>query len=204
MVAGDLEYLFVLCRSMYDLLQATMVGLWKRARLHGLPNPHQLPRSFRKVVLNEDDSLRTSEQITKMFRLPDVFAEAYLEHAEFFGWLRSYRDQVAHQGRDFRLIFETEHGFAISTQEEPFKSMDIWCEENTTDNGLGSVRSVACHICWKTLVAMDTLMYRYSELIQCPPPVAPNCCVFVRGPTVKELVFVEQGVRDDPWMRKSA
>jgi hypothetical protein len=204
MVITEIEYIFLVCRSLFDLLQETMVCIWNRVQLHDESiKKRQLPTSFRKMVLSDNSPL-TVDQIVNKFKIPESLACAYNNHSDFFVWLRQYRDYIAHGGKSFDMVFVTEEGFAVSKDEKPFAAMDIWCDTNSLKNNLGSVRSVISHLICKTFAAFEHMIIELQHTIQFPPAVAPGYKIFMCGPHVSRLLTLRSDIRENPWYAKAA
>lgn len=199
MVVTEIEYLFLTCRSIFDLLQEIIVALWSRVRLFNQEiKKANLPSTYRKMVVRDEKPM-TKEEIAKRFTLPGSIAEIYASSEPFFMWLRSYRDLIAHSGHTPSKVFLTNRGFAISKEDHPFRDMNIWCESNSLPNELGSVLSVAAHVLSTTFATCDAFAGAFSKTIHFPPPVAPKLNIFVCGPHLYNLVALNDLVRDRPW-----
>jgi hypothetical protein len=199
MVVTEIEYMFLTCRSIFDLLQEVIVALWSKVRI---PNQDakkaNLPSTYRKMVLRDEKPM-SKEEIANRFRLPEGIAAIYASSAPFFTWLRSYRDLVAHSGHTPDKVFITEKGFAISKEDRPFRDMEIWCEANSLPNQLGSVLSVMGHLLATTFATCDLFAEAFSKTIQFPPPVAPKHHIFVCGPHLHNLASLNELVQKRPW-----
>lgn len=199
MAATELEYIFLNCRSLFDLFQEVIVTLWHRVKLLDTSlSKRNLPKTYRKMVLRADNRMTVDEIVAK-HQIPARIAAAYHATSPFFEWLREYRDYIVHSGRDFDCVFVVENGFAISTDAAPFSGMDIWCDSNTLPNNLGSLKSAACHVILTTLRALESVIIEFQSVIQFPPPVVPDYAIFICGPNIKHLAAVAAGIQDDPW-----
>ena len=150
-VSTELEYIFKVSRSVYDLLQEMAAKMWAKIQLID-PNQEkkEIKKSFAKMIIS-GETLLDQDEIAAKYKIPSDLAGFYHRQGEFFQWLRQYRNYIAHSGKSFELVFLTEKGFAISIDKIPFSTIDIWSDANTQKNGLGSVRSIAAHIILKTL-----------------------------------------------------
>ena len=84
MVATELEYLLIVCRSIFDLLQEISSKIWGSIELtDGSASKKNLPSSFRRIVLR-DNKIQSSQDIQHRFGLPPSLAEWYSECALFF------------------------------------------------------------------------------------------------------------------------
>jgi hypothetical protein len=185
MVVTEIEYVFLTCRSIFDLLQEALAKLWEKVHFVDQKiKKKNLPTTYRKMVLRDDVPM-TQEDIEKQYHLPKNIAEIYIKSADFFVWLRSYRDLVAHSGHTPNLVFTTEHGFAISKEEQPFRDMKIWTDSNSLPNNLGSVLAVVSHLLTTTFSTCDAFASALQSIIQFPPPIAPKHRIFICGPHVR-------------------
>jgi hypothetical protein len=199
MVVTEIEYVFLTCRSIFDLLQEVIVALSSKVRLFSQDiKKVNLPRTYRKMVLRDERPM-SKEEIINRFRLPEDIAAIYASSEPFFTWLRSYRDLVAHSGHTPDRVFVTEKGFAISKGDRPFRDMEIWCEANSLPNELGSVLSVMGHVLATTFATCDLFAEAFSKTTQFPPPVAPNHHIFVCGPHLHNLASLNEFVQSRPW-----
>lgn len=99
-VSTELEYVFSVCRSIYDLLQEIVVGLWERITpLDKTLKKRQLPDSFRKMVM-KNNILMSSADIEAHFRIPKQLADFYFRQGPIFKTLRDYRDAIMHRGHN--------------------------------------------------------------------------------------------------------
>ncbi len=199
MVVTEIEYVFLTCRSIFDLLQEIMLRLWKKTQLADKSvKKKELPESYRDMLFHKGEQL-SADDIASRYGLPKDIAAIYVESAPFFLWLRSYRNLISHSGHTPDRIFATEKGFAISKSERPFCDMDIWTDANSLRNGLGSVLSVVAHLLATTFATCDAFAAALLKVIQFPPPIAPNHRIFVRGPHLKNLVPLDELIKVRPW-----
>jgi len=204
MVVTEIEYMFLTCRSIFDLLQEVVVALWSKVRLFDQDlKKANLPSTYRKMVLRDEKPM-SKEEIASRFRLPESIAAIYASSAPFFTWLRSYRDLVAHSGHTPDKVFITEKGFAISKEDRPFRDMNIWSEANSLPKELGSVLSVMGHVLATTFATCDAFADAFSKTIQFPPAVAPKHHIFVCGPHLHNLVSLNELVQARPWYDSAA
>ena len=181
MVITELEYLFSLCRSMFDLLQEIIAAQWDTVKLFDQSiSKRQLPSSFAKMCLSERRP-RTVEEIQSKFRVPEPLAAFYARRAPFFQMLRASRDRFMHGGVTLELIFVTEKGFAVPRNMTPFSSFDVWTTEHMLPNELCSLRPAIGHLIRETLLACEDYAETCQAVIQHPPPMAPGLRLFGRG-----------------------
>ncbi|QOF76176.1 hypothetical protein [Variovorax sp. 38R] len=181
LVITELEYLFSLCRSIFDLLQEVIAAQWDNVRLfdESISKRH-LPPSFAKMCL---DGLRprSIEEIQSKFRVPEPLAAFYARRAPFFQMLRASRDRFMHGGVTLDLIFVTEKGFAIPRSMAPFGGFGVWTEEHMLPNELCSLRPAIGHLILETLRACEDYAATCQTVIRHPPPLAPGLRLFARS-----------------------
>lgn len=198
-VSTELEYIFKVCRSMYDLLQEIICRIWKRFRyIDENKKTKALKSSFAKMVLS-GDKLFSVKEIEEKYLIPTPLAKFYHSQGNFFYWLREYRNRIDHGGKGFDLVFITGKGFAVSINKEPFSSLNMWNENNTMPNSLGSVRSAVAYVVLNTLKALEDFTIVISSIIKMPYDIAPEHLVFVRGKHTETLIKSNEYIHEQPW-----
>lgn len=98
MITTEIEYLFSVCRSVFDLLQEVISRLWASIKLTDASiNKKPLKSSFNDMVTYRGEPA-TLETLQSHFGLPVPLANVYLDFAEFFADLRSIRDNLMQVG----------------------------------------------------------------------------------------------------------
>jgi hypothetical protein len=185
-VRSEIEYLIVLARSVFDLVQEVISIIWNnRVRLsdptaEALRKQHRLPRTFSDVVL-KGETLRTAEQIGARYGLPPLMAEQYAKQAPFFSSLRAARERIIHGGSRIDTIFATERGFCVSPQSKLYGDYP-WTEAHRYNENLVSLRPWIARIIFKTVEACSDVMSGLAGTIPFPEEMAPGYHVFVRDP----------------------
>lgn len=198
-VSTELEYIFVVCRSIFDLLQEIIAKLWDRIDLVDKSiSKRQLPKSFRKMIM-KSDSLMDVEAIQTQHRIPRDLAEFYFRQATFFETLRNYRDNITHRGYQFNFIFVTEKGFAVNKDELPFSSFNVWNEEHMLPNGLSSLRPAIAFVITRTLAACEDFSATIQHSIRFPSDIAPGFKLFMRGYHNSELLRMNEILEHCMW-----
>jgi hypothetical protein len=198
----ELEYLLMLCRSVFDLLQEAISITWgQKVRLHDQAaerrrSSRMLPSTFSKIVLIEKRLPRTAAEIAEKFGLPPALAEKYEKLILFFSRLRDARDNVVHGKRGFGRLFDTERGFCVDPAAAPFKEFDGWLPEHRYNENLVSALPWIADTISQTINACTSLMDALASIIQLPSEIAPGYKVFVRGPNnwaMVELFNIHSG-----------
>lgn len=202
-VVTELEYLFSICRSIFDLLQETIRHQWDTVQLLDTSIKKKvLPKTFSKVVLS-GELLRNANDISEKFAVPTELAEYYARHAQFFQLLRTFRDRFVHGGSSIRCIFVTEQGFAVRSSTEPFATFNVWNTEHQQKNGLCSLRPAIAYLVSKTLEACDDYARTVQKIIKYPPSIVPGMMFYMRGPFTSEFHTLKPVIQNCSWWKNA-
>lgn len=180
-ITTEMEYIFKVCRSLFDLLQEVIMKIWSRFQyIDTNLEVKKLKPTFSNMVFY-NNQLSTAKEISDRFLIPMPLAEFYHRNGEFFSWLRSYRDKIAHGGNSIPSLYIMEDGFAVSTENEPFHGLHIWETSELKPNGLGSVRSVVSYAILNTLHVLEDFSTVIQSIMKLPPDIAPAHDVYIRG-----------------------
>jgi len=189
----ELEYLVMLCRTVFDLLQE-MISITWHTRVQLLDpaaekrrRSSKLPETFLRLVLQDKQKIRTAGEIEAKFGLPKLLADEYERLAPFFAQLRNIRDNVVHGGTGVGQIFDTERGFCINPRVAPFSFFDGWRPEHYYNENIASVLPWVANTILRTIDACNSLMAAFASVISLPREIAPGYHIFVRGPHSESL-----------------
>jgi hypothetical protein len=200
LATSELEYLLLLLRSYYDLLQLILRDLGARFVTLG-DDPRRvapdLPDSFAKVVL-QGDVLRTAPDILTKYTMPQAFADWYAEQGAFFQLLRKLRDGVAHYGRSLPTIYELEEGLAVDISMTPWSEFDIWADTTLVNGKLGPLRKLMSALILHALNAGTSYAHLIRSTVALPPPLAGSCRYILRSPIGNRLVQLV-AIMSSPW-----
>lgn len=181
LAATEIEYLLVVCRSIFDHLQETLQKIWKTVSLHDKSvKKRDLKPSFARMALHGDEP-RTAEELASCYGLPHLVAECYPQSAPLFLRIRSFRDALVHHGKPMDYLFRCDDGFRIHRQLGPFKDLGIWDGEELTSSGLAPLFPVLAQLVHGTLEACDAFSRAIRLTIELPEPAVPGMQLFVRG-----------------------
>ncbi len=200
LLSSELEYLLLVIRSSYDLLQKVAKAASEVVKSVEDPGSRlisDLPDSFRKVVMSHGQ-VRTQQEIESRFNLPPELAAFYAEEAPVFERLRTLRDSIAHHGASPPTIFETADGAAILIADEPWSHFDIWSERRGASGQLGSARALFAHLVQHTLGMTARYVDAYSACIGVLPDMTDELHYFIRHPLGHRLVDLEALITS-PW-----
>jgi hypothetical protein len=192
----ELEYLVILTRSVFDLLQEAISLMWENHVL--LLDPEQerlrkqrsLPDTFSRIVLVEKQQARTAAQIETKFGVSPTLAAAYEQVTPFFFELRRFRDRIVHSNGGSGRIYVTERGFCVSNDSTIYRQFGGWSVDHRYNENLVSVLPWMAHVILRTIGACNHLTEAFVRTITPQPPIAPGYRVFVRGPATDALINV--------------
>ncbi len=199
LVITEMEYLFGLCRSIFDLLQEMISHLWESFQFSDPKlKKKPLPKAFRKIVYHGGE-LCNKAQLIEKFGMPESMADFYIRNKAFFSVLRKFRDNIFHHGSTFKIIFVTEKGFAIPGDLKPFCDFNIWNEEHKSENNLCSLRPALAYLINQTLLVCEDFSQMIQTTIKFPDPIVPNMKLFIRGYLNDELIQIPDILKNCSW-----
>jgi hypothetical protein len=202
----ELEYLVVVIRSFYDLLQKLSKNAAALVREVDEPRRRviqDLPQSFADVVLQSDQP-RTAEQIQEKFNLPPSLAGFYASEAEYFKWLRDLRVAIEHHGHTPSLIYDVDDGAAVNITEYPWNRISIWNKpEFIRNEHLGSLRLVFVFLIKQAMEMTARYAHAFAESIPLPSAIEPGIKLYARDQFSHHLVNMQE-IMDSPWERLSS
>lgn len=196
-VISEIEYIFSVCRSLYDLLQDIARNSWDKVQLKE-GGKNSLPSSFASIALSGDDPVPADDLIEK-YGLSESLADFYESEAEEFTRIRSFRDDILHYGKTMDLIFTTEEGYSVQATMEPFAGVDVWDEGTFLQNDLAPIWPPIAHTIQHSLTAMNRFQRALTTEIEFPPEIAPGYKVWIRGQFVHNLGYLQDLIDDDVW-----
>ena len=191
-VKTELEYIFTLSRSVFDLIQEAIREIWfSKVRLNdemadARRKQKALPKSFRSMVYRGKDgrpaTVRTREDLINDDQLPPSLADAYIAAVPFFDQIRTFRDSVVHGLSDRRLLYCTERGFCLPKDFRDSYGLQVDIPDHFENENLVSLLPLLAHIVVGTIATCSNLMASFARHIVLAPPLAPGYRIFVRGP----------------------
>ena len=198
-VITEIEYIFSVCRSLFDLFQFIAKKYWAGIKLFDSTiKKRDLNDSFAGMALKGEE-IRTADELQKKFGLPLPWANLYIQEADFFKKIRKYRDSIHHQGLTPNIIFHAPEGFAISSTYKPFACFNIWKKETFLRNNLAPVKPIIAFVVKETLGAMDRYINMLSRIIKFPEEIAPGYRLFMRSYHIHKLTELEDYIENNPW-----
>jgi len=197
-VQAEIEYIAVVCRSVFDLLQEIVAAHWDRIQIAGRKNKRKLPSSFADVI-RDGETPRSAKRMQDKYGLLPQLAQWYAEHAGFLLLIRGLRDSLVHRGATVELIFVTDRGFAVQKSCAPFADLHEWSCESVLPNNLVPLRPVLCRMVQATRNACDSFADVLAKVVQLPEELAPGLKLYSRGLHDKELSEIDDVVTHSKW-----
>ncbi|ENM5919868.1 hypothetical protein CW613_004047 [Vibrio mimicus] len=200
-VTTEIEYIFKVCRSLFDLLQEIIYRIWERFEfLNGKQNKKKLKKSFREMLYKSGE-LSTAAEIAERFYIPTILAEYYVRQSEFFVWLKEYRDKIVHGGKNVEHILILDEGFAVSIDQPAFKGLHIWDITEIKKSRLGSLRALLAYSILNTVAAVEQCAVVLQQMVRFPPDIAPEHEVFIRGCNLSILQSLHTYAEGNEWKK---
>jgi hypothetical protein len=202
LITTELEYLITVIRSLYDLLQKIIKHSAKLVHSLDLPRRRliaDLPDSFARVTLSGSE-IRSEQDLTDMYGLPQPLAAFYVAEAPTFKLLRDLRIAIEHHGESPRVFFDHDEGIAVLVDDKPWSEFPIWDDELLRPNRLGPIRAVFCHLISMAIEMTTRYGQTYASCIAVPLAIGPDIKLFLRNPFGHHLVNLYQMI-EQPWER---
>jgi len=202
LIASELEYLLLVVRSMYDLLQCIVADIANLLVVLDGSNrrlARQVPQSFREVVLTGDGP-RSGDDIVAKYHLPPALANWYVGETAAFLELRKLRDGVAHHGRTAPTLFELPEGIALDATDKMWSEFLVWTPEQRLHDKFGSVRALFAAIILNFLGATSRFADAIRATVQLPPAIGVDVRSYLRSPFGARLVELPD-ILVSPWER---
>lgn len=188
MAATEVEYIVLVCRSLFDLFQEMLLKIWDRVQLiDATAKKKPLKESFARTIMSGNTVL-TAEEIAERFGIPLELAQCYERASETFIALRRFRDNIVHHGSPMQHIFEGDGAFLISSRFRPFPNMDVWADEERQPNDLVPLLPALQMLVYRTIMICDDFCVTLSQQIGFPPPIVPDMVLFSRGYFAQHLI----------------
>jgi hypothetical protein len=200
MVLAELEYVILIVRSLYDLLQRLIGALARTVHVPGDLERRliaNLPESFAKVVL-EGEKERSADAIAARYQLPLPIATFFHREAASFRILRKIRNGIEHHGNAPSEIYQIQAGFAVLVAESPWNELDFWTPEHLRHERFGSLRSVLAHLAKDSLDATTRFAEAFATCVAVPLSLCEDLRVYLRHPSGSWLIRLEE-VLAKPW-----
>jgi len=201
LIETELEYLIILSRSVYDLLQK--ISKHATSIVKSFDESHSrliedLPESFARITFSGNIS-RTSEQLISRYNLPSALAEFYVNEATLFQKIRDLRIAIEHHGKSPEdIIYKLEEGFAVEISQEPWGDLNIWGNESIKNNNLGSLRLIFLYVIHEILEMTNRYVQAYASCVQVQSCFSGDYKLYLRNHYSHHLVNLGKDLMQ-PW-----
>lgn len=178
----ELEYIFFVCRSLFDLLQKVILNLWKYLEFHNIKIKKDLPDSFSRMILNDNKPM-SEQEIIKRYTLPKEFGAVYYSCSDIFNTIKTFRDSINHHGKDFSIVFCMDNFFAVDIKKPPFEKYAIWDKNEIMPNNLAPVLKGLYFFVINVISAFERFSLLISKGIPLPEETFPGYNVYYRSPS---------------------
>jgi hypothetical protein len=178
-VSTELEYYFLLLRSIFDIFQEIITKSFhniKSTKTYQKFKP--MPETFSKMVIKNNRVISKAEFSTK-YDLPEVIRDLYLKYSIIFKEIRDFRDLIAHRGVSPDHIYLNEKGFLVRADCSPYKNLSIWSKNEITDTGLAPLNNALAFFTNHTLLLFEDFAEILKKHIKLLPPTVPGYKVFI-------------------------
>lgn len=196
MAATEVEYIILVCRSIFDLFQEVMLKLWNRIELNDSSRrKRSLKPSFAKTILAGGEVLSPDDMVAR-YGLPSEIAACYGRATEIFLALRRFRDGIVHHGSQVQHVFAGDGEFLIASYLRPFADMVIWEDHEKRENDLVPLLPALEVLIARTLTVCDDFCLALARHIQFPAGTVPHMRLFMRGYFMPRLITaLSEGAR---------
>lgn len=196
-VISEIEYIFSVCRSIYDRLQFIAMKSWEKVQLKE-GGKNQMPSEFSDIALHGNAPV-DADSLVEKYGLSDTLAKFYQQEAEEFIKIREFRDDVLHHGETIDLVFTVDEGYAVQSHIKPFANFDVWDENTFLENDLAPLWPPLAYVIHHTLTAMNRFQDALTTEIAFPPEIAPDYVVYMRGEYLHNLGYLESLIEENVW-----
>ncbi|MCP5463009.1 MAG: hypothetical protein H7A34_07575 [bacterium] len=193
-VVTEIEYIFSVCQSLYDLLQSIIYSIWENITLkdQSIQKKNLIKDSFSKMLFE----LKKGEN----FGLPQNIIDFYYHEESFFKKMKDFRNAVHHKGfTPSHTIYITPKGFGVSHELQHFSRFEVWKEETFENKCIAPLKPIMAFVIKNTLEAMQNFKEIIEKIISFPDDIAPNYSVFLRRLHLDILDRLDSYINNDVW-----
>lgn len=190
----ELEAIFQNSRAIFENLQNLQNNLIKNT----ISANNDDLFTENKVEFGVSKKKATLQEYMNTYKIPESLAQFYVDFQEFFFFILEMRNDIFHSRKTFSLYLG-EEGFSISLDEYNLNKLNIWHENNTLPNNLGSVKTLLAYIVFNTIKALEDYSLRISAVIKLPNDISPEYDLFYRSDFNKTLMELQTYFDKNSW-----
>jgi len=200
-IATEIEYIVILCKSLFDLLQIIISHIWKNVKLVKGENKKNLPETFRKMIY-KDKQILSKQEIIEKYNIPEVLANYYSNIAPFYEKLKIFRDKIVHQGKISETIFVLEIGFAILNSSFLYSDYkELLIKEFAYNDRLYSIRPILYHWITNTINSCNLFSETISKIIKFSESLIKDYNIYTRSYYIKNYLKMKEELKNNPWWK---
>ncbi len=181
MATTEIEYIALICRSIFDSLQEIIAKLWDKLVFSDETIiKKKLKTSFREMI-ELGGNLQSAEQISERFKLPVALAKCYERATDNFIALRRFRDNIVHHGSQVQNVFTVDDNFLISHELTPFPNLVLWTDSERQENDLVPLLPALQMLIFRTMAICEDFSLTLGAIINYPPNLVPGMHLVLRG-----------------------
>lgn len=180
MMVTEVEYITIVCRSLFDLLQEIVRKLWPTIRFHDERFGRRPLRKSFAEMLEFGDAVHGAPEIAARHAIPLDLASCYARASAPFLGIRRLRDNIVHWGSRVGHIYASED-FLIPDDFHILSDLVRWRDEERGPNRLVPLLPALEMLIYQTLRTCDHFSRTLENIIQFPGPIAPGMNQFLRG-----------------------
>jgi hypothetical protein len=200
-VKTDMEYLFIVCKRMYDILQHIIMILWESIKTFDGQEKVNLPERFRNIVIN-NNKRRSIDEIVSYYHLPKDIAQFYINQIDFYERLKKIRDDIVHREKTFDTFFILDDGIGISNSDKLFDVFEILNTNDHKQNGIYSIRPLINYVITTTLKSCCDFCNCIAQIIILPKPIIIDFNVYLRTPSIENYTKMYNELQKTSWWSK--
>lgn len=200
-IATEIEYIVILCKSLFDLLQIIISKIWQNVKLVKGKNKKNLPKTFRRMVY-KDEQILSKQKIIEDYNIPEELASFYSNIAPFYEKLKIFRDKIVHQGKISETVFVLEIGFAILNTSFLYSDYkDLLIKKFVYNDRLYSIRPILYHWITNTINTCNFFSETISKIIKFPESLIKDYNIYTRSYHIKNFLNMKEELKYNPWWK---
>lgn len=198
-VQTEIEYIVVVCRSIFDLLQEIVVGLFSQISVGEGRRARRLRSSFDQMVSRAEEP-RSAQEIAASTNLPLAIAEWYVMQEPFFTRLRRIRNRLAHGGNNaVDFLFCTDRGFGLTRTDDNWNGFFNWPTDSEIGNRVVPLRPMLASVIQNTINACESFASVMQANVGLPAPLIPGLRFYSRGQDDVEFARMQDVIDRSLW-----
>ncbi|WP_321992538.1 hypothetical protein [Marispirochaeta aestuarii] len=205
LIQSEIEYLFIVCKSIYDSLQNMITKFWDRNVIVIRKGyiKKKLPDTYSKIIYKNKE-LSSLNEIIERYSLPEPLANYYYESGRLFDSIKTVRDDIVHHGKGIDYIFSYEKGFAVTEESTIYKNFDVLKKNSQNQNNLISIRPMIKYLITEMLSLLDNYTKSINSVLKFPMETITDYKIYLRIPQIKYYNRMVKELEKTEWWHDTA